>query len=614
MKKRNFVLSMSCMMLFGFSVCAGAAETETEPLFSEQKVKVIADGVEAGEMDLRFYEATPNVPYLGIGTCSEYVFQRPLKLEKKEDGTVVFENEIGEEAVCDPDAGVITVADWNGFFDLPLPLEDKALGWKDTATRFIRITDVEFEGEAAPVTLDLGGYGIRMYADDTDVYLPVSTLSNIMTDIATNHLLYNGEKLYIQRALLSGGSVAGLYETERLKAELEGKDRPEDLAQQCYADLCFNIDSFYGHPGKAPLEEAVAEYGLEKALLNLGKKGEKLIRKLKSRNLPEYMSGLNELLMVYLGDGHTLFLSGSSVIAENEESAETVFGIPVMGLEFTADLLSSPIYLKQTLHETISLQRQKYWGTESYREYDNTAIIRLDSFMPDEAGWQLYYAGEGEIPQDCLGTVLTGLRKASENPEIENVIFDLSCNSGGSPDVMMSILAVTTGQTQLYGVHKITDRKMTFTFDADTNLDGVYDEKDRELKYDFNYGVLVTRHAFSCGNLFPIIIQEAGAVLIGEPSSGGSCCVQVGADAEGFSYMMSSAQWQLTDSGGDDVEGGCRIDLPIEADRNKVADSVLGFFGVDEGMPGFRKFFDDAYLSDLMNGYFQAETEEDIAA
>jgi C-terminal processing protease CtpA/Prc len=234
--------------------------------------------------------------------------------------------------------------------------------------------------------------------------------------------------------------------------------------------------------------------------------------------------------------------------------------------------------------------------------------------MPYEAAWELYYEGEGDFPQDSLGIVLSGFKRASENPDIENVILDLSCNSGGSPDVMMAILAVATGQTQLYGIHKLTGRNMTFTFEADTNFDGIYDEKDKEVKYDFNYGVLVTRHAFSCGNLFPIIAQEAGAVLIGEPSSGGSCCVQVGTDAEGFTYMMSSAQWQLTDSEGNAVEGGCTIDMPIETKNYKTIDSILSAFGVDEGLPRYDNYFDDAYLEQLMNEWFQVEAQEDVAA
>jgi hypothetical protein len=57
------------------------------------------------------------------------------------------------------------------------------------------------------------------------------------------------------------------------------------------------------------------------------------------------------------------------------------------------------------------------------------------------------------------------------------------------------------------------------------------------------------------------------------------------------------------------VEGGCPIDLPIEAKRNKVADSILSVFGVDDGLPYYKQYFDDAYLSELMNEYFQTEEE-----
>lgn len=606
------------MILFAMIMCmclpAFAEETESGTEYSEKTVKVLTDGKEAGELVLRFYDVTPNVPYLGMNEYSTYLKKMPLSMQEKEDGTFVLENGIRAELIFDPDAVTITVPDWNAFFDMPLPLENQAIGWKDTATRFIRITDVEFDKEAAPVTLDFDEYGIQVYADESDIYLPVSTLSNIMTDIATNHVLYNGENLYVQRMSLDGSSPEGLYETEALKAQLQGEKRPEDVVKQCYADLCFNIDNFFGHPGKAPLDETVAEMGLDQALDSLGNKGKKLKAKLQSEDLSEYLSALYEVLMVYLGDGHTLFSGASAVITENAESVDTVFGLPLIGLDFTADLISSPIYMKQALHEIITLQRNVAWGNDTYRESGNTAIIRLDSFMPDEAAWELYYEGEGDFPQDSLGIVLSGLKRASENPDIENVILDLSCNSGGSPDVMMAILAVATGQTQLYGIHKLTGRNMTFTFEADTNFDGIYDEKDKEVKYDFNYGVLVTRHAFSCGNLFPIIAQEAGAVLIGEPSSGGSCCVQVGTDAEGFTYMMSSAQWQLTDSEGNAVEGGCTIDMPIETKNYKTVDSILSAFGVDEGLPRYDNYFDDAYLEQLMNEWFQVEAQEDVAA
>ena len=178
----------------------------------------------------------------------------------------------------------------------------------------------------------------------------------------------------------------------------------------------------------------------------------------------------------------------------------------------------------------------------------------------------------------------------------------------------MAILAMTTGQNQLYGIHKLTGQDMTFTFETDTNFDGVYDEKDKEVHYDFNYGVLTTRHAFSCGNLFPFIAREGGAVIIGEPSSGGSCCIQAGSDAEGFRYMMSSAQWQLRDLEGDDLEAGCPVDIPIEAKSNRFLNAAVSLLNVDEAPPSYDQYFDDKVLDELMNEWFAGEEALDAAA
>ena len=608
MKNRFFAGALAMCMVTVFSAAAAAADGDN---YTEKMTTVIKDGEEAGEFPLRFYEETPNVPYMGMNEYSQLMKQQPLTL-KEEDGMVILENGIGEEIRCDVEGGVITVNDWNRFFDLPLPLENEALGWKDTATRFARITDVDFEGEPEPVILDFARYGIAVHADQEDVYLPVSVLSNMMTDIATNHLLYNGEKLYSQRISLDGKSPEGFWDSEMYRAEFQGEERPEDLVKQCYADLCFNFDYFFGYPGVAPLDEEMAEKGLDQALTDLGRKGLAIKEGLLSSNLNEYLAALNKLFMIYLSDGHTVFIS----VASLAEDSDYLSGLGLMDqLESAKDMLNSPVTMRQLLNLAIPVQRSLEWDDENYIESGSTAIIRLDSFMPDEEAWKNYYNGESGIPEDPLGIVLTGLRRASENPDIENVIFDLTCNSGGSPDVMMAILAVTTGQTELYGYHRITDRNMKFTFEADTNLDGVYDERDKEVKYDFNYGVLTTRHAFSCGNLFPIIIQKAGAVLIGEPTSGGSCCVQVGSDAQGFTYMMSSGQWQLLDDEGNSVESGCNIDLPIETKSNSVIDKLVSAVGVDNGFPSFLGYYDEEMLDAMMKEWF-ADKEEaaDIAA
>ncbi len=609
MKKTLFVCAMLLCVLLALTPAA-LAEGDA---YTERATAVIREGEPAGELVLRFYEETPDVPYMGLGAYSLFVKQMPLSLRENEDGTCALVNSVGAELICDPAAGTVTVPDWNRFFDLPLPLENAALGWKDTTLSFVRIADVRFEGEASPVTLDLAKYGIRIRADRDDIYLPLSTVSNIMTDIATWYMLYNGEDLYLTKLSLTGESPEGLFESERFLAEFQGRERPADVIQACYADLCFSFDNFFGHPGRAVLDEAVAEKGLDQALTELGEEGLAIREGLLSPDLSTYLQAMDRLFTPYLCDGHTLFhgltaLLESGVLAADPTLSDT------LDTALGADLMDTPILLSMALNTTlIPMQRESIWGDAAYREYGRTAILRLDSFMPDEAAWELYCNGEGELPRDDLGNVLEGLRQASENPEIKNVIFDLSCNSGGSPDVMMAILAVTTGQDTICGFHRLTGRPMTVHFEVDTNFDGVFDERDRELRYDFNYGVLLTRHAFSCGNLFPFVVQEAGAVTIGEPSSGGSCCVQMGTDAEGLFWVMSSAQWQLTDSYGADLEGGCAVDIPIEPDVMSLPE-VADALGIEDTFPDYEAYFDDAYLDELMTFWYGSEAELPAAA
>ncbi len=620
-RKIRFLLTFvfAAALVFAFAFCLAACAQE--PGYSERSVKVFSDGEEAGELSLRFYDETPNIPYMGMNEYAQFLGRPPFSARKSKEGTCELENWNGASLICDAKEDRIFVQDWNAFFALPMPLEDRALGLKDMKDHFARIVDVVYEGEAAPVTIDFAKYGIKLYSDGSEIYLPVSTLSNMMADLALNTMFYNGENLYAQRILSGDVSIDGLYESEMMQAQINGEDRPEDIIKQCYADLCLNFDYFYGYPGKAALEEALADKGLDQALESLGEDGKAIKEELLSSSLADYIDAMQKLFFTYLGDGHTFFASGMTMATDPAVSSAGSFAEKI-GSSYEKNLTNNPANIKRLKDYMTPVQRTLCWGDDSYREYGSTAIIRLDSFLADEAAWEDYYNNAGEFPHDDLGKVVTGLKKASENPEIENVIFDVSCNDGGSPDVMMAILAMTTGQDQLYGRNNITGQPMTVTFGIDANFDGIYDEKDREVRYDYNYGVLVTQYAFSCGHLFPIIIQEAGAVLIGEPSSGGSCSIQIGTDAECQYYSMSSGQWQVRDSSGVSVESGCTIDVPIETRTVPItnwagdpyADTIAAILGKDTDISVYKDYFDDAHLDEIMNEWFGTQAQPEEAA
>ena len=83
----------------------------------------------------------------------------------------------------------------------------------------------------------------------------------------------------------------------------------------------------------------------------------------------------------------------------------------------------------------------------------------------------------------------------------------------------------------------------------------------------------------------------------------------MGVDHEGFRYVMSSAQWMLTDAEGNSVEGGCPVDLPIDPlpaeapeDGGETAETYPAF-------PDFTNFFDAENLDRLMNEWFGQDQE-----
>ena len=141
------------------------------------------------------------------------------------------------------------------------------------------------------------------------------------------------------------------------------------------------------------------------------------------------------------------------------------------------------------------------------------------------------------------------------------------------------------------------------------NLDGVFDEKDEEVKYDFNYAVLTTRAAFSCGNLMPFVMQEHGAVLLGESTGGGSCSVQMGTLTNGGQFMMSSWLWALRDENGESVEDGCKPDLPIARIEPETPTHEDPRLSAGDYTP----YFDDAALDRMINEWFEEQAEAPAA-
>ena len=215
-----------------------------------------------------------------------------------------------------------------------------------------------------------------------------------MTDIATNHLLYNGENLYYQRLSLGGTGIEGFYDSEKFKAEFSGEERPEDVVRQSYADLCFDLDYFFGHPGVAKLDAALAEKGLDQALTDLGEEGEELKEGLLSASLADYTAALFKLFTIYLSDGHTVYTGSAELSMAMEARKDPSFlGI---NFELALDMLRSPVMMKQSAHLLIPSRARISsfpWPVRACGETTRTANTKTRRLFVSTASCRMRPAG-----------------------------------------------------------------------------------------------------------------------------------------------------------------------------------------------------------------------------
>ena len=139
-------------------------------------------------------------------------------------------------------------------------------------------------------------YGIDLRGDGRMVYVPLSTLSDMYSNLYGNHVMFNGEKIIVTNFEKTPAEIDAAF----FKKPYLTEERPHDLAAYSYGELCFAIDHFYGRPGRNSIDKTIEADGIDKAL------GEKVRKLLKSTDMEEYIFGM-EILATKLADGsHTL--------------------------------------------------------------------------------------------------------------------------------------------------------------------------------------------------------------------------------------------------------------------------------------------------------------------
>lgn len=558
-----------------------------EPTFSTRQVPVNRGGQDGGTVSLRFYSDMPAVPYISISDFQQLMYPgTTVSVSKTGDGEYLLKRDRAE-ATVNTGSEQFASDDYMGFTNLMGLIQPGMDNVYLDGAPFVRYRSQELTPAKPTLTFDFKKYGIDLRGDDAAVYFPLATLSDLYSDLYYHIAGYNGERVVVVTD--NQNSNIAQLDPATTKKVLQSKSRSADMAAYSYGELCFVIDHFYGMPGRAPIEGDIRSKGIDKAL-DTAPNGPAIKKLLQSTDMLEYMLGMDCLQVLLQDGGHTFAMPnvlGWSLLAQEGIATGSEWADDLQGLagiypelfEILQPFVMNEIYASP-FREKARLIKKARPSSDTYYKEGDTAYLFYNQFgMTNNAAWNAYYdAGcTGSTPAidnnflGDLSVVLDALKRANDDPEVKNLVIDISANSGGSLDLVMAMTALIKGQSQFYSENVLTGQRQTISYDFDYGFDGKFSDSEKSVKYDLNFAVLTSSISFSCANLFPSLMKDLGFPIIGERSGGGACAVQQFATPEGLQYQLSSARARLTDANWQNIDRGVEPTYTIDTSNDNYA-------------------------------------------
>ena len=603
MPKQLHLHPLLCQLiaLFVLSACSIDDNPVPEPVNPDQKdyvermaPVVTPNGESQGTVMLRFYNDMPNVAYVSISDFQRIMYPgTTVQVKKTADNQYALTSPCGS-ATVDVAKDVFESDDYEAFTNMMGMVQPGMPNTVYDALPIIRWKSLEKTPQQVHVALDYGKFDIDLRADDANVYFPFATIADLYVDGYMHMACFNGQTVMV--APNGAYSLNDGY-PQQFIAPILNETRTADMADFAYKNLCFTLTNLFGYPGRTLLEnKGLKEKGLDQALLDYGQAGQMTRELLKSQNMYEYIAGTTTLGYLLNDGGHTYtdvtvisqidkestFWSEMNAVKNAKRKEFDTYCPEYAGVE---QALIDRYRLSVLLNEK---RTEKMGDGVKYYKEGETVYCWFDSFLCDDSGWRKFYKGEGlkptvaDYPDDWLVALTDALEKAENDPEVKNFVLDISTNGGGSSDVVMFVTSIFSNKADFLYENTLTGQKMKCSFDVDRNLDGKFDEKDAEVKYDLNFALLISPCSFSCGNMLPALLKDYGIPLLGQRSGGGSCCVLYNPSADGFGYRYSTHRGRLNNQKGENIDAG--IVPTYELDYNdyfniqKVAQLVEGYY------------------------------------
>ena len=570
------VLSIGALL---FSV--GACNNNENPRYEVKQVNVRR---EANKVDktipIRFYQLTPNVPYIGVGEYFKEFFKTELRKEQNGD-TYTYYREDGASMKFDTKNDTLTFYNVDAFTRHP--------DYISSNSKYFILTGEEKSTPLHEKVISFADYRIEVYEEKGEAYVPLTLLSDFAGGTALYQIVYNGEDIY---AMEFSGSLTGTvrdqeYYKDTYFQHMGAPDykRPEDLINYSYQQTCLMFDHDRGYTSQLLFgDNNLLTLGLDTLLETYYPKVKAMLL---SEDFDTYVKGHVALFLGLHDGGHTgsLLTTNPHNPYSGEESEEYIIQL-VMQMYQDPDLkelitegmrrmMSAALTgdFIQSKRQAFNIAAEDYPETGFYYHYDSTyktAYLGFDSFTTDYTAWDEYYndvSKKENIPvtTDSFAFIRSGLYKALEDGA-ENLVLDLASNGGGDSNALMGIFSLfNKSKAPLIFNNTIHKYRESYNAGVDINLDGVYNEIDvaeAEKFEKLHVGVMTSSQSFSCGNLLPSLMKEAGYKTVGSRSGGGSCAISLEATGDGIIYVRSS-HLCLSNLKGDNIDQGVPVDYNV---------------------------------------------------
>lgn len=583
-KKRVFTAAAAAV--FAVSVMPFAAFADDEPAaYSKKAVTTYLYSMEKSEqLECLFSSDLPEMPYIEFEAYADRIYTEDFKTTANGDVYTIKGNNM--TFVADTAKDTLTVDGFDLNFDANVVVVEQS-----TVSDYACNTGDSMKGEKKTAVLDLSKYGIDIVGEDGKLYFPLTTLSDLFspTYLAAE---YVGGNLYFVKTLMASQDDDGYFDRTPIFQQTE---RSQAMADYTYNELCFLMDNIYGKPPKCALAASIAEKGFDKTLDTYSDLSRKAKKYLLSTSRAKFYMGVT-LLSDMMGDGgHTIFLAGFGMdkFGESADFSDTplmkAFGDIMDEDPDVVDIMAKLIMSPDVSDDVKEARKAKLKGAKLVKQWDDKAAF----YVKGETAFFTFDLFENSVVKDFKWSLDYAAQKG-----LKNFVIDLSANGGGDEDVahyINAIIANKKNKTNVYNSllrSSMTGNVFEEEYTLDLDLDGKFDDADKNVCYDFNFAVLTSQVSFSCGNLTPCIAQQDGILVLGETSGGGCCMVTKNyfADSENFSLsnVKTLLRQDLTD-----VDSGAKVvyDLTKKAadgstdysglyDFDKLEECINEFYGV----------------------------------